>query len=164
MAQRKREAENLERVAREKEEKERIAEQIADRKKIEKEARDELLARRAEYREEQRKIREEKRDYEAQRQEDNRKATVNVMDLKSLNSPDLEKIKAQNQFAGRFAGIVENQGNISFDPTAPRGPSQTVMYTSKFVDRLSDVTDDVCFWIIDYRSSNGGWIRSRIVC
>lgn len=30
-----------------------------------------------------------------------------------------------------------------FDPTAPRGPSQTVTYTSRFVDRLSDVLDDM---------------------
>ncbi len=142
-AERKREIEDAERVAREKEEMERIAEQAAYRKEIEKEARDEERARRAEDRKEQQKIREEKRNYEAQRREDNRRAIATAADLKSLTLQDLDKIKAQNQFADRFVGMTENQEDIAFDPTAPRGPSQTVVYTSKFVDRLSDVTDDM---------------------
>lgn len=136
-------AADSERAAREKEEKERLAEQAAYRKEIEKEARDEERARRAEDRKEQQKIREEKRIYEAQRREDNRKAIANAADLKALSLQDLDKIKAQNQFADRFVGMADDQGNAVFDPTAARGPSQTVIYTSKFVDRLSDVTDDM---------------------
>ncbi|MCJ1388285.1 hypothetical protein MMC18_001130 [Xylographa bjoerkii] len=97
----------------------------------------------ADDREEQRKIREEKRNHEAQRREDNRKAIANTADLKSLSLQDLGKIKAQDKFADRFVGMAENQEDIAFDPTAARGPSQTVLYTSKFVDRLSDVTDDM---------------------
>lgn len=139
-AARKREAEDVERAAREKEEKERIAELAAYRKEIEKEARDELRARRVEDRKEQQKIRKERRIYEAQRREDNRKAIANAADIKSLNLQDLDKIKAQNQFADRFVGMAENQEDVAF---APRGPSQTVVYTSRFVDRLSDVTDDM---------------------
>lgn len=142
-AERKREADDAERAVREKEEKERIAEQAAYRKEIEKEARDEERARRADDRKEQQKLREEKRNYEAQRREDNRKAIANAADVKSLSLQDLDKIKAQNQFADRFVGMAENQEDIAFDPTAPRGPSQTVVYTSKFVDRLSDVTEDM---------------------
>lgn len=142
-AERKREAEDAGRVVREKEEKENIAEQAAYRKEIEKEAREEERARRAEDRKEQQKIREERRSDEAQRREENRKAIGNATDLKSLSLQDLDKIKAQNQFADRFVGMAEKQGDITFDSTAPRGPSQTVIYTSKFVDRLSDVTDDM---------------------
>lgn len=137
------EAADAERAVRAKEEKERLAEQAAYRKEIEKEARDEERACRAEDRKEQQKIREEKRIYEAQRREDNRKAIANAADLKSLSLKDLDKIKAQNQFVDRFVGMADDQDDMVFDSTAPRGPSQTVIYTSRFVDRLSDVTDDM---------------------
>lgn len=140
---RAKEAADSERAVREREEKERLAEQAAYRKEIEKEVRDEERARRAEDRKEQQKIREEKRIYEAQRREDNRKAIANAADLKSLSLKDLDKIKAQNQFVDRFVGMADDQEDAVFDPSAPRGPSQTVTYTSRFVDRLSDVTDDM---------------------
>ena len=141
--ERKREAEAAERHLREQEEKERIAEQAAYRKELEKEARDEERTRRAEDRKEQQQIREEKRRYETQRREENRKAIADAANLKALTLQDLDKIKAQNQFADRFVGMTEDQDKFDFDPTAPRGPSQTVTYASKFVDRLSDVTDDM---------------------
>lgn len=137
------EAADAERAIRNKEEKERLAEQAAYRKEIEKEVRDEERARRAEDRKEQQQIREEKRIYEAQRREDNRKAIANAADLKSLSLKDLDKIKAQNQFAERFVGMANDQDDAIFDPTVARGPSQTVIYSSRFVDRLSDVTDDM---------------------
>ena len=38
----------------------------------------------------------------------------------------------------------ENQRDFAFDPSSSRGPSQIVTYTSRFVDRLSDVTEDMC--------------------
>ena len=60
-----------------------------------------------------------------------------------MSLQDLEKIKAQNQFADRFSGMVQDQQQYIFDMSSPRGPSQTVVYTSKFIDRLSDVTDDM---------------------
>ena len=40
--------------------------------------------------------------------------------------------------------MIEDQKQYTFDATASRGPSQTVTYNSRFVDRLSDVTDDMC--------------------
>ena len=40
--------------------------------------------------------------------------------------------------------MSENQQDFAFDPSSSRGPSQIVTYTSRFVDRLSDVTDDMC--------------------
>lgn len=56
---------------------------------------------------------------------------------------DMAKIRQQNQFVERFNGMSEQTTKYDFDPTAPRGPSQTVIYTSRFVDRLSDVMDDM---------------------
>ena len=38
----------------------------------------------------------------------------------------------------------ENQHGFAFDPSSSRDPSQVVTYTSRFVDRLSDVIDDMC--------------------
>lgn len=43
----------------------------------------------------------------------------------------------------RFNGMPEQTQKYEFDPTAPRGQSQTVTYTSRFVDRLSDVMDEM---------------------
>jgi hypothetical protein len=42
-----------------------------------------------------------------------------------------------------FNGMSEQNQKYDFNPTSPRGPSQTVTYTSRFVDRLSDVMDDM---------------------
>lgn len=128
----------------EKEEKARLAEQRARQLEIEKETREEDRKRREEDRLEQSKIREEKRLWDADRREATRKAINSAVDLKAASLQDLEKVRAQNQFAERFSGMVENQEAFTFDPTAPRGPSQTVQYTSKFIDRLSDITDDMC--------------------
>jgi hypothetical protein len=142
-AARKKESELKE--ALEKEEKERIAEQRAYQKVLEKEERDEARKRRAEDRAEEAKIREEKRQYEARRREENREAIKKSAEAKAeaLTLKDLDRIKAQNQFVERFSGMEENDRTYEFDPTAPRGPSQTVIYTSRFVDKLSDVTDDM---------------------
>ncbi|KAG9960506.1 hypothetical protein KCU61_g6435, partial [Aureobasidium melanogenum] len=142
--QRQREQEEAERLAREQDERERIAEQAAWRKEVEKEAREEERARRTEEREEARIVRQEQRDYEKQRREENRQAIKNAADLKALSLEDLNKIKAQNQLVERFSGMADDQADIKFDPTAPRGPSQTVIYSSRFVDRLSDITEDMC--------------------
>ena len=133
-------------AARKKEEQEAMAEQRAYQKELAKEARDDERERRNEDRDEQRKIREETRQWDAQRREDARKAINDAANKNkdALSLQDLEKIKAQNQFVERFSGMAENQQEYSFDPTAPRGPSQTVTYSSRFVDRLSDVTDDMC--------------------
>lgn len=128
----------------EKEEKARLAEQRAHQLEVEKEMREEERQRRKESALEQWKIREEKRQWDAQRREENRKAISNAADLKAASLQDLEKIKAQNQFAERFSRMLENQDTFTFDPTTPRGPSQTVQFTSKFVDRLSDITEDMC--------------------
>jgi len=143
-AQRQREQEEKERAAREQDERERIAEQAAWRKEVEKDAREEERARRTEEREEARTVRQEQRAYEKQRREENRQAIKNAADLKALSLEDLNKIKAQNQLVERFSGMADDQADAKFDPTAPRGPSQTVIYSSRFVDRLSDVTEDMC--------------------
>ena len=128
--------------AQEREENERLAEQGAYQKELQKEAREEERSRRAENREEE-KIREDKRQYEAQRREETRQAINQAPNAKALSLADLDKLKAQNQFVERFNGMADEQQKFSFDPTSPRGPSQTVIYTSRFVDRLSDVTDDM---------------------
>jgi hypothetical protein len=40
--------------------------------------------------------------------------------------------------------MFENQQQYTFDGKGARVPSQTVTYSSRFVDRLSDVTEDMC--------------------
>lgn len=135
--------EEAEKSRRETEEQALLAEHRAERKKIEQEAREDERARRAEEREEQRAIRAEKRQWDAKRREDARKAIENAANLKATSLQDLEKIRAQNVFVERFNGLSEQTQKYDFDPTAPRGPSQTVTYTSRFVDRLSDVMDDM---------------------
>lgn len=109
-----------------------------------KEAREEERERRKEEREEQRKIREEKRNFDAQRRTAAREAIAKAANVEAASIEDLKKIAAQNQFADRFSGMFENSERYHFDPTGARGPSQTVMYSSRFVDRLSDVTEDMC--------------------
>jgi hypothetical protein len=128
---------------REKEEKQLLAEDRAYRRKLDQEARDDERKRRGEEREEQEKIRSEKRAWDAKRREDARKAIDNAANLKAMSMADMEKIRQQNQFVERFNGMTEQTTKYDFDPTAPRGPSQTVIYTSRFVDRLSDVMDDM---------------------
>lgn len=39
--------------------------------------------------------------------------------------------------------MTENQEDTTFDSTAPGGPSQTVVYTSRFINKLSDITNDM---------------------
>ncbi|KAJ5150900.1 uncharacterized protein N7482_010152 [Penicillium canariense] len=128
---------------REKEEQELLKEDRAYRRKLELEAREDERTRREEERKEQQAIRTEKRQWDAKRREDARKAIDNAANLKAMSLQDMEKIRAQNQFVERFNGIGEQTTKYEFDATAPRGPSQTVIYTSRFVDRLSDVMDDM---------------------
>ncbi|KAJ5986739.1 hypothetical protein N7451_011104 [Penicillium sp. IBT 35674x] len=135
--------ERAEAARREQEEKKVLDEDRAYRRKLDLEARKEEQERRAEEREEQRSIRAEKRQWDAKRREDARKAIENAANLEATSLADLEKIRAQNQFVERFNGMPEQTTKYDFDPTAPRGPSQTVIYTSRFVDRLSDVMDDM---------------------
>jgi len=126
-----------------KEEAESLAEQRKHQRQIQEQERLDEAERRKEEREEARLIRSEKRDWDRKRREEARKAIENAADLKSTSLADLEKIRAQNQFVERFNGMSEQTQKYDFDPTAPRGPSQTVTYTSRFVDRLSDVMDDM---------------------
>ncbi|KAK5942982.1 hypothetical protein PMZ80_003987 [Knufia obscura] len=129
----------------EEEERARLREQRLIRQQIEKEDRDEERTRRLEERTEQRKIREEERQWQVKRREEARKAVEDAAKAKgqALTLDDLAKIKAQNQFAERFSGISEDKDKYTYDPSAPKGPSQTVVYSSKFIDRLSDITDDM---------------------
>ncbi|KAF2656901.1 hypothetical protein K491DRAFT_354908 [Lophiostoma macrostomum CBS 122681] len=122
----------------------KIKEQREYQEKVEEEERQEELHRRQEERDEQKKIRQEKRDFEAKRREEARQAIQNAATKEATSLEELKKIAAQNKFADRFAGILDNQEQHTFDASQPRGPSQTVTYTSRFVDRLSDVTDDMC--------------------
>ena len=128
-----------------KQEKERMAEQRAYQQKLELEAREEERQRQADEREEQRQIRKEKREYEAARRAATQKAISDAVAAKkdALTLEDLNKIKAQNQFADRFDGIVESDQQYTFDAAGARGPSQTVTYSSRFIDKLSDVTEDM---------------------
>ncbi|KAI1321093.1 hypothetical protein F5Y16DRAFT_417104 [Xylariaceae sp. FL0255] len=144
-------AQNSEKAAKEeaeqarllKEEAENLAEQRKHQRQIQEQERLDEAERRKEEREEARLIRSEKRDWDRKRREDARKAIENAANLKATSLADLEKIRAQNQFVERFNGMSEQTQKYDFDPTAPRGPSQTVTYTSRFVDRLSDVMDDM---------------------
>jgi hypothetical protein len=119
------------------------AEQRRYRKELEAQARKDESDRRVEEREEARQVRKEKREWDTKRREEARKAIDAAAGLKATSLADLEKIRAQNQFVERFNGMSEQSRKYDFDPTAPRGPSQTVTYTSRFVDRLSDVMDDM---------------------
>lgn len=135
--------EQAEAARREQEEAELLAEERRYRKELETQARKDEADRRAEEREEARQVRAEKRKWDAQRREEARKAIDAAAAVKSATLEELDKIRAQNQFVERFNGMAESSQKYDFDPTAPRGPSQTVTYTSRFVDRLSDVMDDM---------------------
>ena len=126
-----------------KEEAESLAEQRKHQRQIQEQERLDEAERRKEEREEARLVRSEKREWDRTRREEARKAIASAADLKATGLADLEKIRAQNQFVERFNGMSEQTQKYDFDPTAPRGPSQTVTYTSRFVDRLSDVMDDM---------------------
>jgi hypothetical protein len=125
------------------EEAELLREQRAYQKKLMMQQRQDEDDRRKEEREEQRLIRQEQRAWDVKRRDESRKAIQEAASLKATTLEDLEKIRAQNQFVERFNGMTEQTQKYNFDPTAPRGPSQTVTYTSRFVDRLSDVLDDM---------------------
>ncbi|KAG7294217.1 hypothetical protein NEMBOFW57_004287 [Staphylotrichum longicolle] len=127
-------------------EKERLQAARALQLEMEKEERAEEKKRRQENREEQRKIREEKRNFERERRQETYQA-IKEAASKCKDAMTMDQMKAilqQNQFVERFNGMGENDPDIVFDASAPRGPSQTVTYTSRFVDRLSDITDDMC--------------------
>ena len=129
---------------RRKREEKRIEDQRKYQEEIERDARDDERDRRKADREEQKIIRAEKAKYETARRVAINEAISKAANVRSESLEDLKKIAAQNQFAERFTGIFENTQKHSFDATAPRGPSQTVSYTSRFVDRLSDITEDMC--------------------
>ncbi|KAK4221372.1 hypothetical protein QBC38DRAFT_513609 [Podospora fimiseda] len=135
------EAEERERL-----EQEKLKEAREHQRKLEAEAREEDRLRRQEERDEQRKIRSEKRAFEEQRRKDMYKAINDAAAAKNkaLSMDEMKAIAKQNQFAERWNGMLENTQDFIFDGSAPRGPSQTVTYTSRFVDRLSDITDDMC--------------------
>lgn len=135
--------EEAERARQHADEAELLAENRRYQKDLQQQQRKEEADRRVEEREEQRAIRAEKRAWDAQRRDEARKAIQEAANLKATKLEDLEKIRAQNQFVERFSGMSEQTQRPDFDPTAPRGPSQTVTYTTRFVDRLSDVTEDM---------------------
>jgi hypothetical protein len=132
-----------ERARQQAEEAEIIAENRRYQKDLQQQQRKEEADRRVEEREEQRTIRSEKRAWDAKRREEARKAISEAANLKAMGMEEMKKIAAQNQFVERFSGMAEQSSKFDFDPTAPRGPSQTVTYTTRFVDRLSDVTEDM---------------------
>lgn len=127
-------------------ERERVRIEREYQKEVERDAREEDRRRREEEREEQRAVRREKREFEQERRKDMYKSIKEAAAAKStaLSIQEMQNILKQNQFAERWNGMPENNENIAFDKTAPRGPSQTVTYTSRFIDRLSDITDDMC--------------------
>lgn len=101
----------------------------------------------AEERDSQRQICEEKHPFEDDRRKDMYKSIKDAATAKStsLTMTETEAILKQNQFGDRRKGMSENEQDCVFDPNAPLGSSQTVTYTSRFIDRLSDITDDM--WI-----------------
>jgi hypothetical protein len=135
--------EEAERVRQQQEEAEILAENRRYQKDLLQQQRKEEADRRIEDLKEQQAIRSEKRAWDAKRREEARQAISDAANLKAMSKEDMDKILAQNQFVERFSGMAENSQKYDFDPTAPRGPSQTVTYTTRFVDRLSDVTEDM---------------------
>jgi hypothetical protein len=127
-------------------EKARMKEQRDYQRQLELEARQDERKRQEDERAEQAQIQAEKRKYDQARREAAQKAMSEAIAAKkdALTLEDLNKIKAQNQFADRFDGIVNSDKSYTFDASAPSGPSQTVTYSSRFIDKLSDVTDDMC--------------------
>lgn len=128
------------------EEKKRMAEERAYQRELELERRKEQTLIRQEEAKEQQEIRAEKRAYENARRAAAQKAISEAVEKNkdALTLEELNKIKAQNQFADRFEGMVQEDKKFYFDPSTGRGTSQTVTYASRFVDKLSDITEDMC--------------------
>lgn len=126
-------------------EQKRLAEERDYQRKLELQDREDSRQRRAEEREEQKQIRKEQREFEAARRQASQKAIADAVEKKKepLTLEELNKIKAQNQFADRFQGMVQSDEKYTFDANAMRGTSQTVTYSSRFIDRLSDITEDM---------------------
>lgn len=137
--------EKAERLELLRQEKQRLAEERAYQRQLDIQAREDERERKAEEREEQKQIRKEQREYEAARRAASQKAIADAAAAKAepLTLEELNRVKAQNQFADRFDGMVQSDERYTFDASAVRGPSQTVTYSSRFIDRLSDVTDDM---------------------
>ncbi|PSR82112.1 hypothetical protein BD289DRAFT_454493 [Coniella lustricola] len=138
--------EREDKIQRLREEKARLVEQRAYQAKLDAETRADERIRQAEDRAEQRQIRNEKRAYDAARRQAAQKAMAEAAAKykDALTLAELDKVRAQNQFADRFDGIDSTTELYTFDPASGgRGPSQTVTYSSRFVDRLSDVTEDM---------------------
>lgn len=115
------------------------------RRQLELQAREQEQARRLEDQKEHAEIRKEKREEDKQRRAAAQHAIKDAVAAKrdALTLEDLNKIKAQNQFADRFDGIVNREQVYSFDPSGAMGPSRTVTHSSKFNNKLSDVTEDM---------------------
>ncbi|MCJ1321212.1 hypothetical protein MMC15_006556 [Xylographa vitiligo] len=94
------------------EEQERLASLRTHQQELEREARTDDRQRMAEERA-------EKPAYEAINQAADAKKAALTLD-------ELSKMAAQNQFAERFNGMIENQGKFVFDSSSFRRPSQTV--------------------------------------
>jgi hypothetical protein len=135
--------EEAERARQQAEEAEILAEHRSFQKDLLQQQRKEEADRRLEDFKEQKQIREEKRAWDLKRRDEARKAISEAANLKAMGQEEMNKILSQNQFVERYSGMAENSQKFDFDPTAPRGPSQTVTYTTRFVDRLSDVTEDM---------------------
>ncbi|KLU89845.1 hypothetical protein MAPG_08814 [Magnaporthiopsis poae ATCC 64411] len=127
---------------------ERILADLKHKQELEMEDRAEQKRRREEDREEQREIRKERRDIARRRREATEQAILEAANKHQGAIPldEMKKIVVTNQIHAppAFNGIGVNTNEYEFDPSAPRGPSQTVTYTSRFIDRLSDITDDMC--------------------
>ncbi|OHF00894.1 hypothetical protein CORC01_03722 [Colletotrichum orchidophilum] len=128
------------------EEKKRMAEHRAYQRELEMEGRKEQARIRQEEAKEQEELRAEKRAFEKARREAAQKAINEAVakNKDALTLEELNKIRAQNQFADRFEGIMKEDKKFYFDPSSGRGTSQTVTYSSKFIDKLSDITEDMC--------------------
>nr|XP_036583869.1 uncharacterized protein CTRU02_06000 [Colletotrichum truncatum]KAF6793128.1 hypothetical protein CTRU02_06000 [Colletotrichum truncatum] len=127
-------------------ENERLQEQREHRKEVEKEMRAENQKCREEAREERRKIREETRRFERECRMEMYRSINNATDDKgkALAMGKMLAMLKQNEFPRRLNGMGRDEHEYVFDASIMRGPSQTVTYTSRFVDRLSDITDDMC--------------------
>ncbi|CAK4024480.1 Hypothetical predicted protein [Lecanosticta acicola] len=130
------------------EERERRIEERQMLKEVEKERWEEEKRRRAV----EVKQREEDAAYKRQREQKRQvEADANIDDAANMRALSMEEMasmkadwdKSFEERTQRFKGMLENKKEYELDDSALGGPSQVVTYTSRFVDKLSDITEDM---------------------
>ncbi|MCJ1249394.1 hypothetical protein MMC30_006617 [Trapelia coarctata] len=109
----------------------------------EKEREQEEKALRREREKERREAEKERKEEEKRRREETKKLVEWGASTVGYTKEELAAMKHNIKFEERFTGMLENKKDFEFEPAISGGPSQIVTYTSRFVDKLSDITDDM---------------------